>query len=62
MNRNRWIVIIVCTVLALIAITLSVFIGGGCALIPVEPVAVGVIVVLFLRGQRGDGDPEPGDK
>jgi hypothetical protein len=61
-NRNRWIVIIGCTVLALIAIAVSVFVGGGWALILVELVAVGLIVVLFLRGQSGDEDPEPGDE
>ena len=60
-NRYRWLVIIGAAVFGLIVIAVSVFVGGGWAVILLEVGAVGLVVVLFLRGQRGDDDLEPGD-
>ncbi len=62
MSRNRWIVVIGAIVLGVIVIAVSVLVGGGWALVVLEVGAVGLAVVLFLRGQRDDEDPEPGDQ
>ncbi len=62
MNRNRWLVIIGATMVGLIVIAVSVLVGGGWALVLLEVAGVGVVVVLFLRGQRGDDDQESGDQ
>ena len=62
MIRDRWFVIIGAVVLGLIVIAVSVLIGGGWALVLLEVAGVGVVVVLFLRGQRGDDDQGSGDQ
>ena len=61
MNRNRRIVIIGSIVLGLIALAASVLIGGGWAVVVLEVGGVGLVIVLFRRGQREDEDLEPGD-
>ncbi len=62
MNRNRWFVIVGAAVLGLIVIAVSVLIGGGWALVLLEVCGVGLVVVLFLRGQGGDDDLGPGEE
>ena len=60
-NRTRWIVIVGAAVLGVIAIAVSVLIGGGWAVVLLEVGGAGLAVVVFLRGQREDEDLEPGD-
>ena len=62
MNRNRWLFLIGLIVLGLIAVAVSVLIGGGWALVLLEVVGVGLAVTLFLRGQRQDEDLGPGEQ
>ena len=52
MNPSRWTVVIGSAVLGLIAVAVSVLIGGGWALILLEVAGAGLVVVLLLRGQR----------
>ena len=61
-ERSRWVVVIGTIVVGLIAVAVSVLVSGGWALILLEVAAVGLVVVLFLRGQRVEEDLEPDDQ
>lgn len=61
-NRNRWIVIIGAAVLGLIAVAVSILVGGGWGVVLLEVGGAGLAVVFLMRGQREDEDLEPGDQ
>ena len=60
-ESKRWLVITGSILLGLIAVAVSVLIGGGWAVVVLEVGGVGLVIVLFRRGQREDEDLEPGD-
>lgn len=58
--RIRWL-LIVAAVVGLLAVAVSLLVGGGWGLIVLEVAGTGLIVALFLRGQHEEGDLEPGE-
>ena len=56
---NRWVGIVAATVIGLLVVTVSLFVGGGWGLIVLEVAGAGLAIALFLRAQNDESDLEP---